>query len=177
MPVQGLFQGVIQRPAGRPAKHLPRLAGVQRQQAGFVRLGIAGNRPARLAWPTFGKAPDDLADAGQPCAVRAEVPGCGVSLGIGQQALRQLQIAHQRVEHVLPGAGRMGIAQDHFFTVLPGAEDIRQQALGRPVPATQYVARARRGQGHAGGTQERVAVAGAQQFDTGLAAAIGVEAA
>ena len=83
---------------------------------------------------------------------------------------------------MLPGTYRLGIADDHRLAGRPGAHDVRQQTVERPIAAADDVSGTRRGHrdrvpGAAIGMEERPAIGGGYQFGAAFAAAVRIVAA
>ena len=86
-----------------------------------------------------------------------------------------MEVAGQRVEHVLPGPDSAGVAQLRGLAGGEGADQIGQEAAGREVAAADDVARAHRGHADAGvGWEVAGAVGLRDDLGAGLAGAVGI---
>jgi hypothetical protein len=94
-----------------------------------------------------------------------------------RQRLQEHQIARQTVEHVLPGARRLRVAQHQRLTGQGGAHDIGDQPVLREIAAADHIAAPHGGQRRAGRLEIRGAVAGHQKLAPRLGGRIGILAA
>ena len=98
------------------------------------------------------------------------------------QCLGQRQVTPQGLQHMLPGANGVGVANFHALVCGEGAQDIGHQPVCRPVAAAQHIAGPCRCHGNTvarmvGGVEVGRAIAGGHQFGASLAVAVGVIAA
>ena len=138
-------------------------------------LGLV--QPARIVTPGGGQALDDPLHRLHIVVGRAEVPALGKPGAVFEQGLGQAQIAVQRLQHMLPGPGRLRISHYHRQAGVEGTQGVGHQPVGRPIAAADHVAGASGADRDARLGQERRAVGRGHQFRTGLAAAVRVVAA
>ncbi len=131
-----------------PAQLAFGVAGVQLQAHRLGRIGPLVDLPPKRALPQLREPSDDPLDRHRIARPRAEVPGPR-GLGALAQPLGEQQVAAERVEHVLPGAHRMGVSHQQR----PVARLQRPQGVGQqPVlaPVARLRSRSRRARWRAG---------------------------
>ena len=128
---------------GRQPSRSARARGVELQIARLVRVRALVERPAQLRRPQLGDPLDQPADRPRVLLGRAEVPS-GRVLGRVPQRLREHEVAAQRVEHVLPRADRVGVANARRLAGERRAHDVGHEPVLAPVAAADHVAGARR---------------------------------
>ena len=127
--------------------------------------------PPRASTPRVASSPTrDLRAAG----LRAEIqrPRRG---RVGRQGFDVAEVAGEAVQHVLPGPGRLGVAQHHLLAGAGGADDVGHQPVAGEVAAADDVAAARGAHGHAG--EEAAGEALHHDLGGGLGGRIGILAA
>ena len=100
---------LVEVPARRPAQPLTCLGGVQPQVMRFVRVLALVLLPGDPAVPQLRQPVGHVADGDLVALAGAEVPGLR-ELGRLPHRLGQQQVAAERVQHVLPGPDRVGVA-------------------------------------------------------------------
>ena len=75
--------------------------------------GAGSRTQPGLAREARAECVDHLAHRAEGCRVRPEIDSARRAVGRLHQGLRQGEIARQRLEHVLPGPDRIGVAQSH----------------------------------------------------------------
>ena len=139
-------------PDRRPSQLLPRLAAVEAQQAGLVRLRRhaavnAVHEPAphsaRNASTTQRTARDASSSAGP------KFHGPPNRGPVAREAGGEPQVARERLEHVLPRPDGVRVADDDGLAGRQRAHAVGDDAVGRPVAAADDVAGAAGGDGGA----------------------------
>ena len=133
------------------------------------RIGLAG--AVGLLRPL-----DHGADGGGLVTLRPEIIGAG-QVRRRPKSLGENHVAAQRLQNVLPGPDGVRPPDLRHFSRLPGAQDIRDQAVARPVAPADHIAGARAGHRHALLGQERLPIAGDADLARGLARRIRIVAA
>ena len=106
---------------------------------------LVGGRVATptAAAPGRGGVVDELAHGDHLAVVRSEVQRAG-ELGTAGQPFGVEEVAVQRLQHVLPRPDGAGHPQDRCLAGRPGADQVRQQSVRRPVATADDVAGPRR---------------------------------
>src|SRR5262249_33495131 len=104
----------------------------------LVGLGTIVERPAQLSGPELTDALDDPVHRAGILIGGTEVPRAGM-LWRDPQCLGKNEVAAERVEHVLPGANRLGAAYPHPLAAAPPAHDVRPAPTASPTAAADHV--------------------------------------
>src|SRR5579862_824871 len=102
----------------------------------------------------------------------AEIPGLRMRLTFMPQLLGQTQIAVQRLEHMLPGANRPGIAYPDRTLARSSPHKIRNQPIGSPISSTDHIPGPRGGHCDAHSGQKRVSISRGDELGASFAAAV-----
>ena len=106
--------------------------------------------------------------------VGPEIPAAGEALRVLEQALREQQVARERLEHVLPWPGRARVADLDDVAARGAAHDVGNEPVFRPVAAADDVARARARHADAALFEERAPIGGRHELGRALAGAVRV---
>ena len=165
-----------------PAKIGVGFAGVEAEVGGFVDAGILIEYPGSVAAPEGRHLVCDPGDGLGVVVVGAEVVGSGEFRIVREQLLGEEEVAVERLEHVLPGADRVRVADADGLAGLEAADEVGDEAVGGPVAAADDVAGAGGGEGDCvlGKLATReigLAVGGGDDLGAGLGAGVGIVAA
>src|SRR6202043_2627496 len=139
VPIDDGLQSLGKPPGGVPAEVSASTRGVELELARLVWVGTFVVGDAQLIWPQLGHAPHYPADLPRVVVGGAEVPSAGKVGGI-PQCLSEHEIAGERVEHVLPRANGIGVADVDGLAGERGAHDVGDAPVGGPVAAADHVA-------------------------------------
>ena len=107
---------------------------------GFVWVGAAGKVPGCAFTPALRKLLDDPLHGFSIFFSRAEVEGFGKRRTFNIKILGKSQIAAQGLEHMLPRACGVGIADVDTLAIFNSAQDVWNEPVFSPVAATDDVA-------------------------------------
>ena len=166
-------------PARMPVQAAFCLGTIQLQVMRLMRVLAAIRHPARALTPCRSEPLHDPLHRLGIFIVRAEVPAFGIGRAFFIELLRQHQITGQRLQHMLPGAGGVGVADVDRTAFCDGAHDIRNEPVVCPIAAADDVARPAGSDRHAMlfvfiRMEVGVAVCGRHQFCAALAAGVGI---
>ena len=154
------------------------LCRVERQVLRLVGMRAGIDLPAKVRVPALVDPVDDPADRLRIIRRGAEVPAPLV-LGRLEQRLRELEVAAERIEHVLPGADRLGVAYRNDLTGERRSHDVGNQAVLSPVAPADHIAGAGGAQARTGGirSEERAQVGVRHQLGAALGAGVRIVSA
>src|ERR1035441_9829147 len=123
-------------------------AGVELQVAGLVDAGVGVIDPGGAVAPEGGHFIGDPGNGLGVCIGGAEVVGARVRGGVrGEQMLSERDVASEGFDDVLPGTDGKRAANADRLAGDEAADQVGNEAIGRPVAAADDVAGARGGEG------------------------------
>ena len=124
-PVNDELQRVIETQRRMPIKAAACLGYIELQVVGFVRMRTGVKLPPRALAPHRSHLLDDPANGLGVFVVGSEVPALGIAGAVLKKAFGQHEIAAQGLQHMLPGAYGVGVADIYAFALFEGREDVR----------------------------------------------------
>src|SRR5436190_11234160 len=115
------------------------------------KLRLLGRMKRIVADPGAAHAPaarehvDDLCGRSAIRIRWSKVPSPGKSCAVDMEVLGQSEIATETIEHVLPRAHCLGMAEDDLLASLKRCNGVRNELAGGPVTSSDYVPGARTG--------------------------------
>jgi len=122
-----------------PAKGSPGLADVESQLCRFVRLNARLRHMPRSFAPRRDEPLGDLAHGARRIRIGPEVERSR-QLAVNEEPRRQMQVAGERFEYVLPRADGRGIAHGKGLSARQRTRAVRYQPVLGPVRTADHVA-------------------------------------
>src|SRR5438876_840182 len=129
------------------------------------------------AWPNLLELAHKAFNVHVAPFLRAEVPGLSTTHFALKQLLPEVEVSRKRLQDVLPGPHSLRVANYYLLLAKRGLDEVGHEPVLGPVAAADHVASP--GTGHQNTMrcsriilEEAVAIAGRDQFDTGLGAAV-----